>query len=109
MAVLHEVLSQHSEVLSCYGRILATTEEGAELPTEKVATMISHFLSQKDTSLAIWGMVCDFLFIRTGLLCYIDFDAILQLVKAFDLFEGDTKSGVRSKFVSRGMAVYKVC
>ncbi|XP_064390327.1 superkiller complex protein 3-like isoform X2 [Halichondria panicea] len=85
MAVLHEVLSQHSEVLSCYGRILATTEEGAELPTEKVATMISHFLSQKDTSLAIWGM----------------------LVKAFDLFEGDTKSGVRSKFVSRGMAVYK--
>ena len=107
MAVLHEVLSQHSEVLSCYGRILATTEEGAELPTEKVATMISHFLSQKDTSLAIWGMVCHFC--SYALDCYAIIIAILQLVKAFDLFEGDTKSGIRSKFLSRGIAVYKVC
>ncbi len=29
-------------------------------------------------------------------------------MKAFDLFEGDTKSGIRSKLLLRGMAVYKV-
>ena len=56
MATLHEVLSQHSEVLSCYRRILATSE-GADVPTDNIITMVTYLLGLKDNSQDIWNLV----------------------------------------------------